>query len=70
MFLIFTRPKECLRIPTNLYFILCPYFVFQKVCMKTGNDTGFDVTMKDVYDEFSQKIVDRYKIAKFKSKVR
>ena len=38
--------------------------------MKTGNDTGFDVTMKDVYDEFSQKIVDKYKIAKFKSKVR
>ena len=25
--------------------------------------------MKDVYEEFSKKIVDKYKIAKFKSKV-
>ena len=37
--------------------------------MKTGEDTGFEVTMKDVYEEFSQKVVDKYKIAKFKSKV-
>ena len=26
--------------------------------------------MKDVYEEFSKKIVDKYKISKFKSKVR
>jgi hypothetical protein len=37
--------------------------------MKTNTDTGFEVGMVDVYTEFSEKIVNRYKIGKFKSKV-
>ncbi|XP_062567518.1 DNA polymerase alpha catalytic subunit-like [Saccostrea cucullata] len=35
---------------------------------KTGNDTGIDVTMVDVYTEFTEKIVEKYKIPKFKSR--
>ncbi|XP_060564158.1 DNA polymerase alpha catalytic subunit-like, partial [Ruditapes philippinarum] len=39
-----------------------------RMCMKTNTDTGFEVGMVDVYTEFSEKIVNRYKIGKFKSK--
>lgn len=38
--------------------------------MKTNSDTGFEVGMVDVYTEFSEKIVEKYKIGKFKTKVR
>ena len=54
---------------TGLCTFVILIFVLQKVCMKTGTDTGFEVSLKDVYEEFSKKVVDKYKIAKFKSKV-
>ena len=38
--------------------------------MKTNTDTGFVVGMMDVYTEFSEKIVDKYRIGKFKTRVR
>ncbi|MXQ98482.1 hypothetical protein E5288_WYG002238 [Bos mutus] len=41
----------------------------QKVDLNTGKESGTPVTMKDVYDEFDEKIAAKYKIMKFKSKV-
>ena len=41
----------------------------QKVDINTGKESGTPVTMKDVYDEFDEKIAAKYKIMKFKSKV-
>lgn len=41
----------------------------QKVNLNTGKESGTPVTMKDVYDEFDEKIAAKYKIMKFKSKV-
>lgn len=41
----------------------------QKIDLNTGKETGTPVTMKDVYDEFDEKIAVKYKIMKFKSKV-
>ncbi|XP_056004368.1 DNA polymerase alpha catalytic subunit-like [Ostrea edulis] len=35
---------------------------------KTGNDTGVDVTLVDVYTEFNEKVAEKFKIPKFKSK--
>lgn len=42
----------------------------QKIDLNTGKETGTPVTMKDVYSEFDEKIAAKYKIMKFKSKVR
>ncbi|XP_021372053.1 DNA polymerase alpha catalytic subunit-like [Mizuhopecten yessoensis] len=39
-----------------------------KFCQKTGEDTGFEVGLVDVYTEFNEKIVEKHKIKKFKSK--
>ncbi|XP_036083086.1 DNA polymerase alpha catalytic subunit isoform X2 [Rousettus aegyptiacus] len=39
-----------------------------KIDLNTGKETGTPVTMKDVYDEFDEKIAVKYKIMKFKSK--
>lgn len=41
----------------------------QKIDLNTGKETETVVTMKDVYDEFDEKIAAKYKIMKFKSKV-
>lgn len=41
----------------------------QKIDLNTGKETETPVTMKDVYDEFDEKIAAKYKIMKFKSKV-
>lgn len=41
----------------------------QKIDLNTGKETETLVTMKDVYDEFDEKIAAKYKIMKFKSKV-
>ena len=41
----------------------------QKIDQNTGKESGTPVTMKDVYDEFDEKIAAKYKIMKFKSKV-
>ncbi|KAL5004890.1 hypothetical protein ScPMuIL_018346 [Solemya velum] len=38
-----------------------------KVCLKTGEDTGFEVSMMDVYTEFNEKVAEKNKIMKFKS---
>ncbi|KAF3812941.1 hypothetical protein GH733_019283 [Mirounga leonina] len=40
----------------------------QKIDLNTGKETETLVTMKDVYDEFDEKIAAKYKIMKFKSK--
>ncbi|KAF6091278.1 DNA polymerase alpha 1, catalytic subunit [Phyllostomus discolor] len=40
-----------------------------KVDLNTGKETGTPVTMKDVYNEFDEKIATKYKIMKFKSKI-
>ncbi|KAM5221113.1 DNA polymerase alpha catalytic subunit [Ctenodactylus gundi] len=40
-----------------------------KIDLNTEKETGTPVTMKDVYDEFDEKIAAKYKIMKFKSKV-
>ncbi|XP_058515173.1 DNA polymerase alpha catalytic subunit isoform X2 [Ochotona princeps] len=40
-----------------------------KVDLNTEKETGASVTMKDVYDEFDEKIATKYKIMKFKSKI-
>ncbi|KAM5290959.1 DNA polymerase alpha catalytic subunit isoform 3-T3 [Glossophaga mutica] len=40
-----------------------------KVDLNTGKETGIPVTMKDVYNEFDEKIATKYKIMKFKSKI-
>ena len=37
--------------------------------MKTKTDTGNAVSMVDVYTEFNERITEKYKIPKFKSKV-
>ncbi|XP_021572093.1 DNA polymerase alpha catalytic subunit [Carlito syrichta] len=39
-----------------------------KIDLNTGKETGTPVAMKDVYDEFDEKIAAKYKIMKFKSK--
>ncbi|XP_017526531.2 DNA polymerase alpha catalytic subunit isoform X2 [Manis javanica] len=39
-----------------------------KIDLNTGKETGTPVKMKDVYDEFDEKIAAKYKIMKFKSK--
>ncbi|XP_063099015.1 DNA polymerase alpha catalytic subunit isoform X3 [Cavia porcellus] len=39
-----------------------------KIDSNTGKETGTPVTMKDVYDEFDERIANKYKIMKFKSK--
>ncbi|XP_040856096.1 DNA polymerase alpha catalytic subunit isoform X3 [Ochotona curzoniae] len=39
-----------------------------KMDLNTEKETGVSVTMKDVYDEFDEKIATKYKIMKFKSK--
>ncbi|KAJ8309966.1 hypothetical protein KUTeg_011831 [Tegillarca granosa] len=36
--------------------------------LKSGEDTGFEVNMMDVYTEFNERIAEKYKIKKFKSK--
>lgn len=43
---------------------------FQRKNLKSGSDTGIDVTMVDVYSEFNERIAEKFKIPKFKSKVR
>ncbi|KAF6390666.1 DNA polymerase alpha 1, catalytic subunit [Rhinolophus ferrumequinum] len=40
-----------------------------KIDLDTEKETGTPVTMKDVYDEFDEKIATKYKIMKFKSKI-
>ncbi|XP_040856089.1 DNA polymerase alpha catalytic subunit isoform X2 [Ochotona curzoniae] len=40
-----------------------------KMDLNTEKETGVSVTMKDVYDEFDEKIATKYKIMKFKSKI-
>lgn len=40
------------------------------MCTKTNTDTGIEVAMVDVYTEFSEKIVEKYRIGKFKTRVR
>ncbi|XP_019480791.1 PREDICTED: DNA polymerase alpha catalytic subunit [Hipposideros armiger] len=40
-----------------------------KIDLHTRKETGTPVTMKDVYDEFDEKIAAKYKIMKFKSKI-
>ena len=44
--------------------------LFQKYCLKTNTDTGFEVGLMDVYTEFSEKVVEKYRIGKFKTRVR
>ncbi|KAB1252862.1 DNA polymerase alpha catalytic subunit [Camelus dromedarius] len=39
-----------------------------KIDLNTGKEKGTPVTMKDVYDEFDEKVAAKYKIMKFKSK--
>ncbi|KAH3827645.1 hypothetical protein DPMN_129585 [Dreissena polymorpha] len=39
-----------------------------KMCLKTNSDTGFEVNMMDVYTEFSEKVVNKFKIGKFKTR--
>lgn len=43
------------------------FFFFQKYLK--GEDTGFDVCLVDVYNEFNERVAEKYKIPKFKSKV-
>jgi hypothetical protein len=43
--------------------------MLQKLNPKTGEDTGEDVTLLDVYQELNDHIADRFKILKFKSRV-
>uniref|UniRef100_A0A8C4MFK8 DNA polymerase alpha catalytic subunit n=1 Tax=Equus asinus asinus TaxID=83772 RepID=A0A8C4MFK8_EQUAS len=52
------------NIERTLYFLPCE----TKIDLNTGKETGTPVTMKDVYDEFDEKIATKYKIMKFKSK--
>ncbi|XP_062039576.1 DNA polymerase alpha catalytic subunit isoform X1 [Lepus europaeus] len=40
-----------------------------KMDLNTDKETGTSVTMKDVYDEFDEKIATKYRIMKFKSKI-
>uniref|UniRef100_A0A2K6FDQ2 DNA polymerase n=1 Tax=Propithecus coquereli TaxID=379532 RepID=A0A2K6FDQ2_PROCO len=40
-----------------------------KIDLNTGKETGTSVAIKDVYDEFDEKIATKYKIMKFKSKI-
>ncbi|PNI41752.1 LOW QUALITY PROTEIN: POLA1 isoform 2 [Pan troglodytes] len=39
-----------------------------KIDLNTGKETGTPISMKDVYEEFDEKIATKYKIMKFKSK--
>ncbi|KAL2768884.1 DNA polymerase alpha catalytic subunit isoform 3 [Daubentonia madagascariensis] len=39
-----------------------------KIDLNTGKETGTSIAIKDVYDEFDEKIAVKYKIMKFKSK--
>ncbi|KAL4220500.1 DNA polymerase alpha catalytic subunit [Mactra antiquata] len=39
-----------------------------RMCMKTMTDTGFEVGLMDVYTEFNEKIVEKYRIGKFKTR--
>lgn len=57
------------------------YFLFKKCSINfkkisiffqkflKGEDTGIEVSLIDVYNEFSEKVAEKYKIPKFKSKV-
>ncbi|XP_070112937.1 DNA polymerase alpha catalytic subunit isoform X18 [Equus caballus] len=53
------------NIERTLYFLPCE----TKIDLNTGKETGTPVRMKDVYDEFDEKIATKYKIMKFKSKI-
>ena len=39
------------------------------MCLKTNTDTGFEVKMMDVYNEFNGKTADKHKITKFRARV-
>uniref|UniRef100_A0A8C4MH35 DNA polymerase n=1 Tax=Equus asinus asinus TaxID=83772 RepID=A0A8C4MH35_EQUAS len=52
------------NIERTLYFLPCE----TKIDLNTGKETGTPVTMKDVYDEFDEKIATKYKIMKFNFK--
>ena len=40
----------------------------QKIDMKTGESTGEPVSIAEVYEEFNNKIAEKYKILKFRSR--
>ena len=52
----------------NKIFMLLHYFL-QRMNLKTGDDTGESISMIDTYQEFNEKITEKYKIMKFKSMV-
>lgn len=49
--------------------IIPKYKYFLQKYLK-GEDTGFEVSLVDVYNEFNERVAEKYKIPKFKSKVR
>ncbi|KAB0345233.1 hypothetical protein FD754_022159 [Muntiacus muntjak] len=60
---------SCCVMVKNIERTLCFLPREMKVDLNTGKESGTPVTMKDVYDEFDEKIAAKYKIMKFKSKV-
>uniref|UniRef100_A0AAA9SG69 DNA polymerase n=1 Tax=Bos taurus TaxID=9913 RepID=A0AAA9SG69_BOVIN len=60
---------SCCVMVKNIERSLCFLPREMKVDLNTGKESGTPVTMKDVYDEFDEKIAAKYKIMKFKSKV-
>lgn len=44
--------------------------LYQKLHPKTSEDTGQEVTFLDVYQEFNEYVAEKFKILKFKSRVR